>query len=98
MQKPGTKWEIRYLDRVVNDDIPALGSSEKQRIKQAIESKLTLRPELYGKPLRFSLKGVRSLRVGDYRVLFVLEGRRVLIVGIFHRSVAYIRADGRMFL
>lgn len=96
MQKPGNKWEIRYLDRVVSEDISAIDSSERQRIKQAIESKLTSRPELYGKPLRFSLKGARTLRVGDYRVLFVMEGRRILIVGIFHRSVAYLRADGRM--
>lgn len=96
MPRPGDNWEVRYLECVVNGDIPALSSSDRQRIRQAVELKLTSRPELYGKPLRFSLKGARSLRVGDYRVLFVLEGRRVLVIGIFHRSVAYLRADGRM--
>jgi mRNA interferase RelE/StbE len=96
MQKPGNEWEIHYLDAVLTHDIPAINASERQRIKRAIESKLTTRPELFGKPLRFSLKGARSLRVGDYRVLFVLEDRRVLIVGIYHRSVAYHQAQNRI--
>jgi len=96
MPKPGNKWEVRYLECVVNDDIPAIDVSKRNQIQQAIELKLTTRPELYGKPLRFSLKGARSLRVGDYRILFVLEGQRVTIVGIFHRSVAYTRAENRI--
>ncbi len=96
MPKLGNSWEIRYLDRVIRDDISAIDYSERQRIKKAIENKLSLRPELYGKPLRHSLKGARSLRVGDYRVLFVLVKSQVLVVGIFHRSVAYMRVEARI--
>lgn len=96
MPRPGNEWEIRYLDRVAKQDIPSLDVSVRVRIRKAIETKLSSTPELYGKPLRFSLKGARSLRVGDYRVLFVIERRHVLVIGIFHRSVAYLRAEGRI--
>jgi len=43
-------------------------------------------PELYGKPLRRSLKGYRKLRVGDYRVIFRIEKHFIKIFVIQHRS------------
>jgi len=46
---------------------------------------------LVGKPLRGRLRGLRSLRVGVYRVLYELAGRRkaVLIVSVRHPGEAY---------
>ena len=44
----------------------------------------------FGKPLRYSLKGARSLRAGDYRVVFAIERDDVvLIVKIGHRRDVY---------
>ena len=82
-------FDIRYHELVVEDDIPRLSSEWKNKIKRAIEDKLTTRPEVYGKPLRQSLKGYRKLRVGDYRVIFRIEGNTVKIFIIQHRSVVY---------
>lgn len=82
-------FDIRYHELVRKEDIPRLSSEWREKIKRAIENRLTTRPEAYGKPLRQSLKGYRKLRVGDYRVIFRIGGRAVKILIIQHRSVAY---------
>ncbi|MBI1862086.1 MAG: type II toxin-antitoxin system RelE/ParE family toxin [Deltaproteobacteria bacterium] len=78
-------YRIEYLECVVQEDIPKLGSA-KNRIKKAIEDKLKRNPVEFGKPLRYSLKGCRRLRVGDFRVIYVIDGETVLIVKIGHRK------------
>ena len=84
------KYRIEYLNSVVAADIPRLTKVAKRRIKRAIETKLTSHPIEFGKPLRYSLKGARSLRVGDYRVIFTIEPDDViLIVKIGHRGEVY---------
>lgn len=82
-------FEIRYHELAVKEDIPALSSQWRLKIKRAIEERLTIKPEAYGKPLRQSLKGYRKLRVGDYRVIFRIERAAVKIFIIQHRSVVY---------
>ena len=79
---------IEYLESVIREDIPRLGSA-KNRIKKAIEDKLTHNPIEFGKPLRYSLKGCRRLRVGDFRVIYKIEQETVLIVKIGHRKEIY---------
>lgn len=73
----------------VKNDIQKLGTSEKLQIQKAIEQKLVTSPEVFGKPLRKSLKGYRKLRVGDYRIVFRIEELCVKIFAIQHRSVVY---------
>lgn len=85
----GLEFSILYHHKVVCDDIPMLSSSWKGRMKNAIEEKLSLTPERFGKPLRQSLRGYRKLRVGDYRIVFRIEKRSVFILAILHRSVVY---------
>jgi mRNA interferase RelE/StbE len=84
-------WHILYADSVVREDIPRLGQAERQRIRQAIETKLARDPIHFGKPLRYSLSGQRSLRVGDYRVLFLADAqeRSVSVTAIGHRRDIY---------
>jgi mRNA interferase RelE/StbE len=80
---------LQYHEEVVTSDIPALPKKERERIQKAIQEKLTTRPEMFGKPLRRSLKGYRRLRVGDYRVVFRIEKAAVKIFVIGHRSTVY---------
>ncbi|MFA5842143.1 MAG: type II toxin-antitoxin system RelE/ParE family toxin [Candidatus Gracilibacteria bacterium] len=82
-------FKIQYAEAVVREDIPKLSKMMKVRIREAIEEKLTTHPEQFGKPLRRSLRGYRKLRVGDYRVIFRIEGFYVKIFRIQHRSVVY---------
>lgn len=82
-------YKVEYLSSVVKEDIPALPKTWRAKIRSAILNKLTTHPEVFGKPLRRSLKGFRRLRVGDYRVIYLIEKDVVLVVVIKHRSVVY---------
>ena len=91
----GVSWRIEYLEAVVRDDIPSLSEAARRRIRKAIEEKLSSNPVEFGKPLRYSFKGARRLRVGDYRVIYRLElPDLVLILKIGHRREVY-EAGGR---
>lgn len=82
-------YQLFYHPLVVRKDIPKLDPVWRARIKLSIEEKLLTRPDLYGIPLRRSLKGHRKLRVGDYRIVFRMQEKKILILAILHRSVAY---------
>jgi mRNA-degrading endonuclease RelE of RelBE toxin-antitoxin system len=89
---PGNKrYTIEYLPSVIKEDIPALPTKIKSSIKKAIEERLMLDPISFGKPLQYSLKGHRRLRVGDYRVVYRIQMDlcQVLIVAIKHRRIVY---------
>lgn len=89
---PGNKpYHIDYLELVCKEDIPALPKRIKSTIQTAIEERLALDPIGFGKPLRYSLKGHRRLRVGDYRIVYRIEPdtNTVLIIAIKHRKDIY---------
>ena len=90
-------YEIYYHEQVVRIDIPKLPQAWRERIKKSIETRLIEYPELYGKPLRRSLKGYRKLRVGDYRIIFRIEKSKVKIFVIQHRSIVYKAAEKRAY-
>lgn len=82
-------YELQYHPSVKSEDIPKLDSKMKERIKRAIETRLTVAPQDYGKPLRKTLKGYWKLRVGDYRIVFKIQTKEILILGILHRKDVY---------
>jgi mRNA-degrading endonuclease RelE of RelBE toxin-antitoxin system len=74
----------------VRDDIPGLSQAARRRIRKAIEAKLGSNPVEFGKPLRYSFKGARRLRVGDHRVIYRIEPPDVvLVIKIGHRREVY---------
>lgn len=89
-------YEVLYSEEVIKEDLPKLGEPSKSKIKKAIESKLMTRPDVYGKPLRRSLRNYRKLRVGDYRIVFRVEEQKVKIFVIQHRSIVYVLASKRL--
>jgi len=76
-------------DRLAFDDLARLDSFWQDEILSAIESKLSQAPQLFGKPLRQTLKGCWSLRVGDYRVVYQIHASTVRILAVVHRSSDY---------
>ncbi len=82
-------YTILYNEQVVHDDIPKLDTINKKRIQKAIESKLTMRPEIFGLRLNGTLYPYWKLRVGDYRVVFKIETLTVKVLAIGHRSTIY---------
>ncbi len=92
MTKPGSKpYKIEYLENVVKDDIPALPKTMRELIKRAIETRLTVEPIGLGKPLRYSFVGHRRIRVGDYRIVYRVDGKTCVVTVVFikHRKDVY---------
>ncbi len=83
-------FSIEYLESV-KDDLARIPKAIKIKLKKAIEKKLALNPIEFGKPLQYSIKGLRRLRVEDYRIIYQIEINRkvVLIVKIGHRKEVY---------
>ena len=82
-------YKLKYHPNVKKSDLPKIDAKNRNRIKRAIEERLTTHPEIYGKPLQRTLKGYWKLRVGDYRVVFKVSGDDILIFGIIHRKEVY---------
>ena len=86
--------KIRYIieyDVDIEEKLRAMPKPIREMIRKAIDKKLTVDPIAYGKPLRYSLKGYRRLRVGDYRVIYRIVEEKILIfiVDIDHRKNIY---------
>ena len=83
-------YEIQYLEEV-SGDIKEIPRNIRKTIKNAIEERIMHDPYSYGKPLRYSWKGHRRLRVGDYRVIYrILENKKkIIVIAIKHRKEAY---------
>ena len=59
-------------------------------IVEFLYGSLASNPHRVGKPLKLGLEGLHSARRGDYRVIYRIDGRRVVtVVAIEHRSDAY---------
>jgi mRNA interferase RelE/StbE len=86
--------KIKYIIEYnvdIEEKLRRLSKSIREMIQKAIEKKLTVDPVAFGKPLRYSLKGYRRLRVGDYRVIYkIIEDKvLVIIIDIDHRKDVY---------
>ena len=84
-------FEIIYHADVSAKDLPKISGDIKRRIRKSIEAKLVHAPEEFGEPLRRTLKGYWKLRVGDYRAIYKISGRTVIILRIGHRREVYER-------
>lgn len=82
-------FQLLYHPDVPRRDLPGLNRDTKARLKAAIENRLAKAPQDYGKPLRGALRALWSLRVGDYRVVYQIEGDAVRILQIANRRDAY---------
>ena len=59
----------------------------KDRVKDQIEKVLD-NPET-GKPLRFALKGERSVYVTPYRLIYAVQGETLYLLRFEHRKAVY---------
>ena len=84
------KYVIEYNEDI-EEKLGKFSKSVREMIRDVIDKKLTVDPVAYGKPLRYSLKGYRRLRVGDYRVVYrIIEDKvLVMIIDIDHRKNIY---------
>lgn len=57
----------------------SLPKTIQRLVKDAITNRLEVDPLSYGKPLRYSWKGYRSLRVSSYRIIYKVEKDLILV-------------------
>ena len=88
-------YKLIYHPDVKKIDLPKIDKKNKATIKKAIEERLAVQPEAYGKPLQRTLKGYWKLRVGDFRGVFKIIGDEILILAIMHRKNIYSQVKKR---
>lgn len=83
-------YKVAYLDSVEND-LRKLGKSIKKKIISQIENYLAKDPKTLGKPLKGEYQGYWRYRWGDYRVIYKIAEREILILilRIGHRKEIY---------
>lgn len=89
------EWTIRYAGSAARS-IRKLDPQVRQRVRKAIE--ILGGDPLRGKPLQLDLKGLRSWRTGDFRIVYrVIEDRvEILVVAVGHRRDVYERVRRRL--
>lgn len=86
-----TRFKIEFLDRDTIKQFEKLPKAVQIVLGKAIRGRLETDPVGHGKPLRYSLRGHRRLRVGDYRIVYRIDlpKRIVIIVAVDHRKDVY---------
>jgi mRNA interferase RelE/StbE len=83
-------YKVVYLDQV-EDDLKKLDKALVKKILARIETYLALDPKGLGKSLKGEFQGYWRYRWGDYRVIYKISEREVLVVvlRISHRKEVY---------
>lgn len=72
----------------IKKDLKKIDRKELPKILEEIENELKKYP-LKGKELKGEYKGLFSYRIGNYRVIYTILGRIVLVLRISHRKDVY---------
>ncbi len=76
----------KFTDRFL-DDTKRLKGELRKHLEKSVR-KIFSRPEL-GKPLSHSFKGLRSERVGSFRIVYEVEGKSIVFHAFEHRKKVY---------
>jgi mRNA interferase RelE/StbE len=82
-------YRLIYTHRSIRD-IDALDASVKQRIGTTL-LRYESDPLSHAEPLKQSELGSYRFRIGDYRVVFDIEGNEIVILRVGHRRDIYRR-------
>jgi len=80
-------YKILYK-KSVQRDLKKINKSEAVNIIERLEKNLSKRPESYP-VLKGRFTGLRKFRVGNYRVIYAIIEKSVLILRIGHRRDVY---------
>ncbi len=72
----------------VHRDLKKLSKAGARRVIEHLEKDLSKRPETYP-ILKGQFAGLRKYRVGDYRVIYAIIEKDVLVLRIGHRQDIY---------
>ncbi|MCL5773652.1 MAG: type II toxin-antitoxin system RelE/ParE family toxin [Firmicutes bacterium] len=80
-------YELLYTRRAAKD-IVKLDRVVQKRLKKALE-KFPNKPLHYAEKLIEPRLGSYRFRAGDYRIIFDIDGRRIIILHVGHRREIY---------
>ena len=80
----------------IPQDVARIPKNIRQIIARAIEERLGTDPLQFGEPLRRGLQKYRKLRVGDYRIIYEVNGQTVEVLLIGNRKDVYEDAPRRV--
>jgi mRNA interferase RelE/StbE len=72
----------------VEKDLRRIGRVAAGRVLSAIESDLILHPGKH-KRLTGQFSGLYSFRIGEWRVIYSIQGETILVLRVAHRKNAY---------
>ncbi len=72
-------YKVVYLDQV-EEDLKKLDKTTAKKILTRIETYLAVDPKGLGKPLKGEFQGYWRYRWGDYRVIYKISEREILIL------------------
>lgn len=81
------RYKIFYTQTAV-DDIDKLDPVSKKRIGKKIQA-LSKDPLSHARKLINSSLGYYRWRIGDYRIIFDLDGNRIIVLRVGHRKEIY---------
>lgn len=83
-------YKVGYLDSA-EEDLRRLDKPVQKRIMDKIDKVLARDPKELGKPLTGSFIGFWSYRIGDYRVIYRISDKEILIIvaRVGHRKNIY---------
>lgn len=83
-------YKVVYLDEV-EEDLKKLDKSTARKILDRVERYLARAPKELGKPLKGDFQGYWRYRWGDYRVIYKIAEKEILIIvlRISHRKSVY---------
>lgn len=82
-------YKLVYTKRAVRD-IKKLDPVAGKKLKKALE-RLQKRPFYYGKKLISEKLGKYKFRVGNYRVVFDIDRKKIVVLRVGHRREIYKR-------
>jgi mRNA interferase RelE/StbE len=89
-------FRLIYHPAVASHDLLRLDAQVRLRVMVALEERVAAQPTIQGKPLRGTLKGLWSMRVGDHRIIYTVAENEVWVLKIGHRREAYRDAVRRL--
>ena len=84
--------EIKFIvptDKFKDDVKKIRDKGLKEKLQKQID-KVTASPD-FGKPLRYDLKGERTIYVKPYRLIYKVDGDKLILLRFEHRDEAYKR-------
>lgn len=73
-------WQVKIHRLVLEEDFRKIPEKKRSEILKTIYKKLGSSPEQFGAPLRH--KGLRKLRIGEYRAVYRIEKKVVRVLAL----------------